>query len=295
MSEMTDAEIRDLLRACPTFKYLKSIQAQNPGTKSTQQVLKTSKLVHNNKIIRPRCVFQYFIDPKNWKRRRKPKSWPRYLNWPRDILRGTRHPKYDERSYKAGKLKWSEDCQGKNCQDMGHRNAREPCDCVTPDWHSVNNTSWMNREIELWWKNPILGVSTISKRSHQSGEILGEYFGEIIPVQKKGTDCTYFFSLPLSQEDDQSLIGFVDAARVGSWTRFINHSCRPNTAFEFRRVGSTQRIVIVAEREIVAGEEILIDYGESYWESLKDEGKYCRCGKGCKYKEPKTNTQGRQM
>ncbi|HJQ34952.1 MAG TPA: SET domain-containing protein-lysine N-methyltransferase [Pyrinomonadaceae bacterium] len=62
----------------------------------------------------------------------------------------------------------------------------------------------------------------------------------------------------------------VDSSRGGNGTMFINHCCAPNC---FMRV-TAGRIIIYALRDIEAGEELTLDYGETY----HDDSKLCRCG-----------------
>jgi SET domain-containing protein len=70
--------------------------------------------------------------------------------------------------------------------------------------------------------------------------------------------------------------------RQGNHTRFVNHSCQPNSHFErFDWLGK-QRIVLVS-RGIEAGEEVTVDYGDTYWQNLDKE---CKCGQpGCRYRD----------
>lgn len=70
--------------------------------------------------------------------------------------------------------------------------------------------------------------------------------------------------------------------RQGNHTRFVNHSCQPNSHFErFAWVGK-QRIVLVS-RGIEAGEEVTVDYGHTYWQNLD---KVCMCGQPeCRYRD----------
>ncbi|KAK3299563.1 SET domain-containing protein [Chaetomium fimeti] len=65
--------------------------------------------------------------------------------------------------------------------------------------------------------------------------------------------------------------------RQGNYTRFVNHSCRPNAQFQSFVWMSTERIVLVS-KGIGAGEEITVDYSESYWRGLDKE---CLCGESC--------------
>ena len=53
--------------------------------------------------------------------------------------------------------------------------------------------------------------------------------------------------------------------KQGNHTRFINHSCEPNAQFERFVWMGLQRIVL-ASKGIDAGEEITVDYGDTYWE-----------------------------
>ena len=52
----------------------------------------------------------------------------------------------------------------------------------------------------------------------------------------------------------------VDAAIKGNWTRFINHSCDPNTSFEPYNIGGKWRTLIQANRNIAFGEWLSVYY-----------------------------------
>ena len=74
----------------------------------------------------------------------------------------------------------------------------------------------------------------------------------------------------------------IDELTPGTWTidgsprwnlgRYANHSCRPNA----EPVARKGRVMLVALRPIVPGEEITFDYGDEYFELFfKKSG--CRC------------------
>ncbi|SCV33733.1 related to SET domain-containing protein SNOG_11806 [Fusarium fujikuroi] len=65
--------------------------------------------------------------------------------------------------------------------------------------------------------------------------------------------------------------------RQGNFTRFVNHSCKPNAQFEKFTWLGTEHILLVSNG-IEAGMEITVDYSESYWKGLD---KNCLCGEGC--------------
>ncbi|KAL4917038.1 hypothetical protein BDW62DRAFT_211547 [Aspergillus aurantiobrunneus] len=64
---------------------------------------------------------------------------------------------------------------------------------------------------------------------------------------------------------------------MGNFTRFINHSCRPNSQFQRFYWRGVERIIVVS-RGVGAGSEITVDYSDPYWREL---GKRCLCGEGC--------------
>ena len=64
---------------------------------------------------------------------------------------------------------------------------------------------------------------------------------------------------------------------VGNYTRFINHSCNPNSQLEQFVWLGIQRTIVVS-KGIAAGKEITVDYSGRYWRSLS---KTCLCGEAC--------------
>lgn len=73
--------------------------------------------------------------------------------------------------------------------------------------------------------------------------------------------------------------------RMGNYTRFINHSCAPNSQFaKFVWLG-IERILVVS-KGIEPGMEITVDYSSSYWTDLEKE---CLCGESCcRYNQSRT-------
>lgn len=96
---------------------------------------------------------------------------------------------------------------------------------------------------------------------------LGELGGELISLREarrraRATDCIMIVEF----DDGRAL----DASRLGTDFRYINHSCSPNT---FMRLFG-HHVEFYALRPIAPGEELTCDYGETH-----HEGKLrCRCG-----------------
>lgn len=83
------------------------------------------------------------------------------------------------------------------------------------------------------------------------GAYLGKYYlNAHFPV---GADTAYTMEL-----DDLRLI---DAKPKGNFTRFLNHSPHANVQFTRRE----NHMLFITVRQIKAGEQLLIDYGESYF------------------------------
>lgn len=66
----------------------------------------------------------------------------------------------------------------------------------------------------------------------------------------------------------------------GNYTRFVNHSCTPNSQFERFTWLGIQRVILVS-KGIDPGIEITVDYSDEYWCHLD---KKCLCGaQSCRY------------
>jgi len=122
-------------------------------------------------------------------------------------------------------------------------------------------------------KTPTKGWGVFAKDEIKAGTLITEYSGEAIPLDEVGTSCSYILAPEL---DDLGRYCY-DAENKGNIGRFINHAhksdnekfgpfSQPNViaigvksyTFEMLRVG------IFALRNIYAGEEITMDYGDKY-------------------------------
>lgn len=105
----------------------------------------------------------------------------------------------------------------------------------------------------------------------------GAAIGEFIGLVTKGLDGVDIMQAQADQGKYQIWQG-----REGNHTRFVNHSCRPNSQFQRFVWMGVQRVVLVS-RGIDAGAEITADYSDSYWRNLE---KICLCNEACcRFKE----------
>jgi len=108
----------------------------------------------------------------------------------------------------------------------------------------------------------------IALTSFERGSAIGEFVG-LITKDVRHLDVMDS-STPLASYQ-------IWQGQVGNFTRFINHSCKPNAQSSNFTWLDTQRIVLVS-KGIVAGSEITLDYGDKYWAGLE---KACLCGESC--------------
>lgn len=66
----------------------------------------------------------------------------------------------------------------------------------------------------------------------------------------------------------------VDAERAGNWTRFINSHCQPNVKLWGEHIGKRHVTLFQAFKDIEPEEEIVFNYGASYFEHAGFE---CEC------------------
>jgi hypothetical protein len=123
--------------------------------------------------------------------------------------------------------------------------------------------------MELRWKNPEMGWGLFAYDSFQVGEILGVYSGEVKSLSyfSKGRDLTYTAELIRTFPWSRPLV--VDAKKVGSLLRFINHKDEPNLSVEYVQLCSLPFLLVSPLRPIAAGEELFLSYGERFWKEKR--------------------------
>ena len=100
---------------------------------------------------------------------------------------------------------------------------------------------------------------------------IGEIRGEAISVREARRRAKGQARIMIVEVSERRAI---DASASADPLRYTNHSCAPNAALRIRQ----GRVEIYAMRDIAAGEEVLVDYGESHHEGRLT----CRCGApGC--------------
>lgn len=159
------------------------------------------------------------------------------------------------------------------CQNCGEQQSNDPtqnsCSCY-PNLYGSPKAGMAPVQVFRTPNGKNNGL--IACCSFEKGWAVGEFVGEIT-TGIKGLDVMI---------DRTDRAGYqVWQGRAGNHTRFVNHSCTPNTHYErFVWLGK-QRTVLVSDG-VEAGNEITVDYGERYWLDLDKD---CLCqAPNCRYR-----------
>lgn len=115
---------------------------------------------------------------------------------------------------------------------------------------------------------PGIGLGLFARDTIYKGDSIGPYTGKVITDQQAGR-APYVNSLYILWIcRDHWVVGEGEAA---SYTRYINHSDKPNSRFVVSTRWKKARIEAI--RRIRSGDEIFVDYGPEYWEAIDLEKK----------------------
>lgn len=121
------------------------------------------------------------------------------------------------------------------------------------------------------WISQDIGYGLFSLNLMMEGDLLGEYAGIIQPVDAgagkrangAGWNSDYSWDFPEEPLSGGELE--ISALTVGNELRFVNHSAQPNLLVDHTIVNGRWIIFFKALRNIRAGEQFFVDYGEEYW------------------------------
>ena len=126
--------------------------------------------------------------------------------------------------------------------------------------------------------SPLHGFGGFAVRWIRSGTRVAEYVGERLTDEDvearygdDNGDPAHTFLFRVGEN------AYVDAARHGNESRFINHSCDPNCESDV----VDGRVYITAIRDIAPGEELTYDYSLEVEEEVtpgEPDAYACRCG-----------------
>jgi len=106
------------------------------------------------------------------------------------------------------------------------------------------------------------GLGAFVAEAAGAGDFVTEYVGELVSPAEGHLRGRLYDALGVSYLATASQSTIVDATRVGSRAKFINHSSdSPNLQMKLLSIGGTIRVALFALRDLVVGEEVFFDYG----------------------------------
>lgn len=194
-------------------------------------------------------ITENIYDPKDWAKYRnpekKPKGWPAEKDYPSD-------PSVPQES-----------CE--YCKELC-------CDC------DLQTSDDVVRPLIELVNYGAKGVGIRALQPIQNLKLLGEYLGKLVHPDNKEDNI---YGLQFHCSATSACMATIQARQYGNWTRFLSHSCEPNSEFGPLVYGKKQRMMIETNRDIEMFEELTVDYNEAYWADKEFD---CACvSTKCKY------------
>jgi SET domain-containing protein len=122
-----------------------------------------------------------------------------------------------------------------------------------------------DRRIYAALSSPEIGYGAFAEVYIPAWTIVGEYTGTITD-KKFNTDYAWIYhSTPKDKNGDPVRLR-INARASGNLLRFINHSDYPNCSVLHVPYENRWRTVYITNRPILPDEELLVYYGDGYWE-----------------------------
>ncbi|EPP34599.1 SET domain protein [Chlamydia ibidis] len=158
------------------------------------------------------------------------------------------------------------------------RKAEKRCS-ITPlsKWlgqlHNNDLTSPPSPPITICWINSYIGYGVFARQHIPAWSYIGEYTGLLRHRQALWLDENdYCFRYPLPLLSWRYFT--IDSGYQGNFTRFINHSDKPNVEAIGAFHDGLFHIIIRSIKTIEAGEELCYHYGPLYWKHRKKRDEF---------------------
>ena len=125
----------------------------------------------------------------------------------------------------------------------------------------------LNPRISIRYISEKVGFRVFAEQKIHSCSFVGEYTGVIKERRKRYLkDKTYCVRYTSWQTGRRRFI--IDAETQGNYTRFINHSAKPNVGLQSVYWRGLPRMILITLKEIPEGAQLTFDYGESFWKEM---------------------------
>lgn len=114
------------------------------------------------------------------------------------------------------------------------------------------------------WIHSTVGYGLFAEQIIPKGAFVCEYMGVVRQNNDYGKLCNYLYRYPVKDAIGRDYV--IDAEHRSTLSRFINHSYRPNLSQAYAYIDGCFHALLLARRRIEVGEQLLFNYGESYWQ-----------------------------
>lgn len=119
-------------------------------------------------------------------------------------------------------------------------------------------------KVSIRFINEEVGFGVFAEQRIPSCAFVGEYRGIVKERKKKELkDKVHCVRYTVWEMGKRRFI--LDAEKMGNFTRFINHSAKPNLSLQSVYWRGIPRIIFVALKEISEGTQLTFDYGTFFW------------------------------
>jgi hypothetical protein len=132
--------------------------------------------------------------------------------------------------------------------------------------HSDKLSRGVVADVTIRWVDDSVGYGLFADRPLKKGDFVGEYCGTMmlksLLYRQYGTYCMSYPKLSFG-------ISYftLDAEKGGNEMRFANHNYTPNMQATAALDRGLNHCILIAVRDIEAGEQLTYDYGEDYWKN----------------------------
>jgi hypothetical protein len=118
-----------------------------------------------------------------------------------------------------------------------------------------------------------VGFGVFAEQRISSCSFVGEYTGIIQERKRKQVkDKRYCVRYTVWEMGRRNFI--IDAEKMGNFTRFINHSSKPNLSLQSVYWRGMPRMIFIALKEIEEGTQFTFDYGTFFWKECQQTPKH---------------------
>lgn len=146
--------------------------------------------------------------------------------------------------------------------ELGNATEKNPNPRFDPKNYIKAINEKYNAPVYIAFIDDEVGCGIFAAEDIKKGQMIGEYTGIVkrVNFSEKKEDFDYAWGFPPPTKF------IIDSKDAGNFTRFINHSNRPNVDMVYVPINNRWHLAYVANQDIKKGQQLLANYGKPYWQ-----------------------------